>query len=85
MQARKMPKASKVEAAKYYLDCEFDNILDGDYTLKPKTEGKIFALLEALSATYRTNAVFDYVKSNDYEFEKRVSLSKLLANRQSSG
>lgn len=81
-----MPTIHKNEVAKYYIQCELDNIVDGEHI--QLREGlyntNVPRLLEALSFTFRANSVFDYIESNQYRWEKReVPVNSILLTRMS--
>lgn len=59
--------------AKYYIECELDNIVVGDnIRLREGLDSGMSRLLEALSFTYRANGIFDYIESNRFRWEERM-------------
>jgi hypothetical protein len=69
-----MAEVGKNEVARYYIECELDNIIMGEniQLRKDTYSSNISRLLEALSFTYRANGVFDYIESGKYRWEKRI-------------
>lgn len=69
-----MVEVDKQVVAQYYIECELDNIITGENIQLRKDiySTNIPRLIEALSFTYRTNGVFDYVESDRYRWEERV-------------
>jgi len=64
-------QVSKDEVARYYIQCELENLLKGNIELADDAyHANIPRLLEALSFTYRANSVFDYVESDKYLWQK---------------
>lgn len=76
-----MSDVDKDEVAKYYIQCELDNIIVGD-NIRLRDDAystDIPRLLEALSFTYRANSVFDYVEGGQSRWEKReVSIDDIV-------
>lgn len=68
-----MSDVNKEEVARYYIQCELDNVIEGDnIRLRDGLySSSLPRLLEALSFTYRANSVFDYVENNQFKWEKR--------------
>lgn len=68
-----MKEVNKDEVARYYIECELDNIVEGDNLrlIDNQYHSNLTRLLEALSFTYRANSVFDYVGSDQYRWEMR--------------
>jgi hypothetical protein len=64
---------SNDEVARYYIQCELDNIIEGKniHLRSGLYNTNMPRLLEALSFTYRANSVFDYVASKQFQWEKR--------------
>jgi hypothetical protein len=69
-----MVEVDRDEVARYYIECELDNIITGDniQVRKDAYSSNMSRLLEALSFTYRANGVFDYIESGKYRWEKRI-------------
>ncbi|MGI6612409.1 MAG: hypothetical protein ACOX0Z_02445 [Candidatus Nanosyncoccaceae bacterium] len=65
-----MTKIDCKEVAKYYIECELDNISNGSIKLhnNPPDWPR---LLEALSFTFRANGVFDFIMNPQNIWEKR--------------
>lgn len=61
------------EVAKYYIQCELDNIVVGENVqlVEQHYANNTTRLLEALSFTYRINHVFDCVEDGTYTWYKR--------------
>ena len=70
----RMTVLDKDIVAEYYIECELDNIVDGDAIQLKKDlyHSSTARLLEALSFTYRANFVFDYVYGGEFRWEKRT-------------
>lgn len=69
-----MVKVDKDVVARYYIECELDNIITGDNIQLRKDAYSTSAsrLLEALSFTHRANDVFDYIENGKYHWEERI-------------
>jgi hypothetical protein len=69
-----MINVDKDTVAKYYIECELDNIVTGENIRL--AEGLYHTntsrLLEALSFTYRANGVFDYLEGGQFQWNERV-------------
>jgi len=80
-------QVSKDEVAKYYIQCELENLLKGNIELADDTyHANIPKLLEALSFTYRANSVFDYVESDKYLWRKAtVSINDIILTGMGEG
>jgi hypothetical protein len=82
-----MTTVDKDIVAKYYIECELDNIVTGEnFTfIKNLSSSNRSRLLEALSFTYRANDVFDYVESDQYTWKERtVSIDDITLTGMSS-
>lgn len=69
-----MTAVDKGTVARYYIECELDNIITGN-DIQLREDGyssNMPRLLEALSFTYRANGIFDYIEGGKYRWEKRV-------------
>lgn len=64
-------KVDHKEVAKYYIECELDNIIAGEDIKLHNGLSDWPRLLEALSFTFRANSVFDFVMSYPNAWEKR--------------
>lgn len=69
-----MTAIGKDIVAKYYIECELDNIVTGENItlVEHLYSSSTSRLLEALSFTYRANGVFDYVESDQFTWEERT-------------
>lgn len=69
---------SKIEVAKYYLEIEFSKLFENvgvnliNETIDNLTESKIWALLEAMSFTYRLNGVFFKLAREGYTWNEEI-------------
>lgn len=75
-----MIHVSREEVARYYIECELENIADGDgiHMREGAYHSNMMRLLEALSFTYRANFVFDYIAGDTYRWERRdVSVASI--------
>lgn len=69
-----MTAVDKDVVAKYYIECELDNIVVGDNVRVREDlyNSSTSRLLEALSFTYRANSVFDYIESGMFDWQERT-------------
>lgn len=69
-----MTTVDKDIVAKYYIECELDNIITGENIrlVEGLYSSSIPRLLEALSFTYRANGVFDYIESAQFTWQERT-------------
>lgn len=68
-----MTEINRDVVAQYYIECELDNIVEGnDFQVRSESyRSSLPRLLEALSFAFRANDVFDYVESDQYAWEER--------------